>query len=65
MFLRKCAIGNANIEEMQTKLPGNLLSHEFPGLSEISAGGGMKITNSVQLSSVVMVFTIFFRTDIF
>lgn len=65
MFLRKCAIGNANIEEVQTELPGNLLSHEFSGLSEISAGGGMKTTNSAQLSSVVMVFTIFFRTDIF
>lgn len=46
MFLRKCAIGDVNVEEMQSELPGNLLSHEFPGLSEISAGGGMKTTNS-------------------
>lgn len=45
LFLRKCTVGDANVEDMQSEGPGNLLSSEIPSLSEISAGGGMKTTN--------------------
>jgi len=65
MFLRKCAVGDANIEDMQSEAPVNLLSHEIPGLSDISGGGETKTTNSAHLSSVIVIFTTFLRSDTF
>lgn len=65
MFLRKCAVQDANVDDVQSGAPGNFWSHEIPGLSEISASEGMKTTNSAQLFIAVLIFAVFLRSDVF